>query len=106
MTLNPEFELRNFTRTDIADCGAIFVKYTSQDASQGTVTRRWDSDTHNSQAYLVRVPVASYVTACAAVLRSSKNRYTCVAFTEQRIELFKRDSAREMQEALEEFFDI
>lgn len=108
MNIGNWFSLDGFTRMDLGDEGAVFIRYAEDDKDgrtpelKETTPNLWTS----SFEYTIKIPKPRprRVSGCAVVTHSSKNCYSATVFDERRIATFKESSEWRLELRCIDFF--
>ena len=108
MNIGNWFSLDGFTRMDMGEEGAVFIKYAEDHKDERTT--KFKETTPYSWAdtlmYTITIPKPRprHVTQCAVVTHSSKNCYSATIFDKRRIATFKTSSVRALEQRCKYFF--
>ncbi len=110
MTIGDDFYLTGFTRNDMGEQGAIFLRYDEpkNDNRKPQIEEygvRYGAD--NSVNYIITIPkpMPRKIVACAIVTRSSRSRYSATCYDNKRIGEFHTDTLNGLRKLVAEFFE-
>lgn len=110
MIIGDRFYLPGFTRKNMGEDGAVFIRYAAEDGGDERKPEIRESPMYygggGTVNFVLSVPKPrpQTVTGCAIVTRTSKNCYSATAYDERRIGTFKKSSLNDLCSALEVFF--
>lgn len=111
MTISGDIYLYGFDKYDKGDEGIVFLRYQEEKKDERT------AEIHASPMYYggrdtdnytlsIPKPRERKFNACAVIKRTSKNKYTVTAFDDDRIIMFKSETADDVGRSLNTFFNI
>ena len=112
MRIEGSLYLRGFERYDKGEDGLVFLRYREEKNGERKVEFRPAPSCYCDRGmygYLLMLPKPQEekkIDAGAVVMRTSKSRYTVIAFDNDRMEMFKFENIYDVRRGLNEFFHI
>ena len=110
MIIGNDFYLTGFTRKDMGEQGAVFLRYDDPPIDMRVPQIEEYGLKYggpNSANYIITIPkpLPRKIGACAIVTRSSRSRYAATCYDDKRITEFHTDTLNGLRKLVSEFFE-
>lgn len=111
MKIERSLYLHGFEQYDKGEDGLVFLRYREEKKEERKAEIRLAPSYYGergTESYILSVPKPQErkFDAGAVVIRTSKSRYTVIAFDENRMEMFKFENLDELGRGLNDFFEL